>query len=38
MLPGRVGAPLDGALVGEAFFALQEELFAFPAALAALGV
>jgi hypothetical protein len=38
VLPGRVGAALDGALVGKALLAFQEELLAFPAALAALGV
>src|SRR5262249_49987290 len=38
MLAGRVAAALDGALVGEALLALQEELLALPAALPALGV
>jgi hypothetical protein len=38
MLARRVGAPLDGALVGEALLALEEELLALPAALTALGV
>src|SRR6185503_15021480 len=35
VLAGRVVAPLDGALVGEALLALEEELLAFPAALPA---
>jgi hypothetical protein len=38
VLPGRVGTPLDGALVGEALLALEEQLFALPAALAALRI
>jgi hypothetical protein len=38
MLAGRVVAALDGALVGEALLALEEELFSFPAALPALRV
>src|SRR3990170_4197603 len=38
VLPRGVAAPLDRAFVGEALFALQEELLALPAALAALGV
>src|SRR5205814_1130171 len=38
VLARGVGAPFDGAFVGEALLALQEQLFAFPAALAALGV
>src|SRR5881392_279454 len=38
VLAGGVGAPLHRALVGEAFFALEEKLLAFPAALAALRV
>ena len=33
VLARRVGAPLDGALVGEAALALEEELLALPAAL-----
>ena len=36
VLAGRIVAALDGAFVGEALLALQEELLAFPAALAAL--
>jgi hypothetical protein len=35
VLPGRVAAPLDGALVSEAFLALEEELLPLAAALAA---
>jgi hypothetical protein len=38
VLAGRVGTALDGALVGEALLALEEELLALAAALAALGV
>src|SRR5256885_8871308 len=38
VLARGVGAALDGAFVGEALLALQEQLLAFPAALAALGV
>src|SRR5262249_47040637 len=38
VLSRRVVAALDGALVGEAFLALQEELLAFPAALPAFRV
>lgn len=38
MLAGRVGATLDGALVGKALFALQKQLFAFATALTALGI
>src|SRR3970282_2539001 len=38
VLAGRVGAALDGALVGKALLRLEEQLLAFPAALAALGV
>src|SRR5207302_10445697 len=36
VLARRVGAPLNRALVGEALFAFQEELFALPAAMPAL--
>ena len=36
MLAGRVGAPLDAALLGQAALALQEELLALAAALLAL--
>src|SRR6185369_6080415 len=38
VLAGSVAAALDGALVGEALFALEEKLFPFAAALAALGI
>src|SRR6266852_4690151 len=38
VLAWGIGAALDGAFVGEALLALQEQLLAFPAALAALGV
>src|SRR2546429_1562922 len=38
VLARGVGAALDGAFVGEALPALREQLLAFPAALAALGV
>jgi len=38
VLSGRVGAALDGALVGEALLALQKKLLAFSAALAAFRV
>jgi hypothetical protein len=37
VLTRRVAAALDGALLGQAALALQEELHAFPAALLALG-
>src|SRR4051794_16579650 len=37
MLAGRVGTPLDAALVGEAALALEEELLALAPALLALG-
>ena len=37
VLAGRVGAPLDAALVGQAALALEEELLALAAALLALG-
>jgi hypothetical protein len=37
VLPGRVAAPLDGALLREAALALQEELHALAAAELALG-
>src|ERR1041384_5862595 len=35
VLARRIGAPLDGALVGEAFLRLEEELLAFAAGVAA---
>src|SRR5439155_6158042 len=37
MLAGRVGAPLDATLVGQAALALEEQLLALTAALLALG-
>src|SRR5690606_19112234 len=38
MLTRRIGAALDGALVGETLFGLQKQLFAFATALTALGI
>ena len=38
VLAGRVRAALNGTLVGEALLAFEEELLAFPAALAAFRV
>src|SRR3954451_3245827 len=37
MVAGRIGAPLDAALVGQAAFALEEQLLSLAAALLALG-
>jgi hypothetical protein len=37
VLAGRIGAPLDATLVGQATLALEEELLSLAAALLALG-
>jgi len=38
VLARRIGAALDGTLVSETLLAFEEELFAFAAALTALGI